>query len=255
MNNCLVTKLKSSVNNESLSKLNVLTIKTKASDSPTLDTQLIVFKVSSNGSASINSTNVGLYKSGISGELLPYPQTLLANNGINSHFENKDGIIEVAGKYDLIIIAAGKNAIFRAKEIYGIPGTIEQLSMKNIEEGEVDATKLSKALDLGKLKYFELPTEGNLVTVNIVNRLSKNTLGEVKTLLDLNDSFCSLFDNSIGLDDIANNVSLTSINFSSLKAGNLSSLSKLTNLTTIIFQDPNQNNGDIMIWVLEYNCC
>ena len=69
MNNCLVTKLKSTVNNEALSKLNVLTIKTKASGSPTLGTQWICIGASENGSISINSPSVGLYQYGISGEL------------------------------------------------------------------------------------------------------------------------------------------------------------------------------------------
>ena len=53
-NNCLVTKLKATVNNEALSKLNVITIKTKTNDSPTLDTQYILIGVSENGSISVN---------------------------------------------------------------------------------------------------------------------------------------------------------------------------------------------------------
>ena len=121
MNNCLVTKLKSSVNNESLSKLNVLTIKTKASDAPTINSQWINIGASGNGSVSVNSTSVGLYQmEGISGPLLPYPQTILANAILQSHFENKDGIIEITGKYNISSLHFGNGAIVRMKEIYGM---------------------------------------------------------------------------------------------------------------------------------------
>ena len=88
MNKCLVTKLKAAVNKDDLSKLNVLTIKIKPVDSPTESTQWIMINTSENGSASINSTNVGLYQSGISGALMPYPCTIQANSSIYSHFEN-----------------------------------------------------------------------------------------------------------------------------------------------------------------------
>ena len=149
MNNCLVTKLKATVNNEALSKLNVLTIKTKATDSPTQVVQWIVFGTSENGSVSINSSSVGLYQSGISGELWPYPYNVPANSRIESHFENKDGIIEVTGKYNLNEIILGNNGTVRIKEIYGIPGTINRLIIRNVEEGEIDAAKLKNALDIG----------------------------------------------------------------------------------------------------------
>lgn len=248
MNNCLVTKLKASVNNESLSKLNVLTIKTKALDSPTLNTQWIAFGTSENGSASINSPSVGLYVSGISGELIPYPINIQANTRIESHFENKDGIIEVTNKYNLKEIVVGDNGTVRIKEIYGIPGTINRLILRNIEEGEVDVTKLANAIDLGKLTEIALPKKGSAMTVNIVNRLSKNFIGEFKAIKTADVSFNSLFD-SIGLDDLANNVTISIIHFYRLKAGNLSSLAKLTNLTSIAFSDNAQNSGDIMDFI------
>ena len=248
MNNCLVTKLKSSVNNESLSKLNVLTIKTKASDSPTLNTQWIGIGASENGSVSINSPSVGLYQSGISGALLSYPLTVQANTGVGSHFENKDGIIEVTGKYNLNSIAVGDNATLRVKEIYGIPGTINRLLLKNIEEGEIDATKLRDTLDLGKLTNFDLPTKTSTLAVDMVNRISKNLIGEFKAITSINVAFCLLFD-SIGLDDLTNNVNVSSIFFHQLNAGNLSSLAKLTKLTTIQFSDFKQNSGDIMDFI------
>ena len=249
MNNCLVTKLKATVNNEALSKLNVLTIKTKVIDSPTINTQWIQIGASGNGSVSINSSNVGLYKgSGISGELYPYPITVPANTILQSHFENKDGIIEVANKYNLNEIVVGRNGTIRIKEIYGIPGTINRLILRNIEEGEVDVAKLRNALDLGKLTAISLPEIGDDVAVDMVNRLSKNTLGEFKAIKTINTSFSLLFD-SIGLDDLINNVSITDISFYQLKAGNLSSLAKLTNLATITFTDREQNNGDIMDFI------
>ena len=248
MNKCLVTTLKAQTNNAALSKYNVLTIKTKSVDSPTLNTQWIGIGTSENGSASINSTSVGLYKTEISGELWPYPYTILANGYNESHFENKDGVIEVTGKYNLSKIVLGESGVVRMKEIYGIPGTIDRLSLKNIEEGEVDVTKLRNALDLGKLTNISLPGSGANLSVDMVNRLSKNIVGEFKAITDANASFCLLFD-SIGLDDLINNVSLTSISFYRLKAGNLSSFAKLTNLQRITFSDNKQNNGDIMDFI------
>lgn len=249
MNKCLVTTLKAQTNNAALSKYNVLTIKTKASDSPTTVTQWINIGASENGSVSINSQSVGLYKTGISGELQPYPYTVLANAAIDSHFENKDGIIEVTGKYNINKIVAGENATFRVKEIYGIPGTINRLILRNIEEGEVDATKLSNALDLGKLTDFILPPKGTGLVADMVNRISKNTLGEFKAITTINAAFCLLFDSGIGLDDLTNKVSVTTISFYQLNAGNLSSLAKLTNLTMINFADGKQNSGDIMDFI------
>ena len=248
MNNCLVTKLKTTVNNESLSKLNVLTIKTKASDSPTVESQWICFGASKNDSVSITSPSVGLYQSGISGELMPYPINIPANTRIESHFENKDGIIEVANKYNLNEIVVGDNGTARMKEIYGIPGTINRLFLKNIEEGEVDVAKLTNAIDLGKLTDIKLPHRGSTMTVDIVNRLSKNFIGEFKAIKAADVSFNSLFD-SIGLDDLANNVTISIIHFYSLMAGNLSSLAKLTNLELIVFTDNRQNSGDIMDFI------
>lgn len=248
MNKCLVTTLKAHTNNEALSKYNVLTIKTKASDSPTVNTQWFGIGASENGSVSINSKSVGLYRTGISGELFPYPYTVLANSYLESHFENKDGIIEVTGKYNLNKIISGYNATFRIKEIYGIPGTIDKLILRNIEEGEIDATKLRNVLDVAKLTDISLPYIGSSLTVDIFNKLSKNTIGEFKAIKQINVPFCSLFD-SIGLDDITNNVSVTLVVFYNLNAGNLSSFAKLINLNTIAFVDSKQNNGDIMDFI------
>ena len=101
MNKCLVTTLKASTNNEALSKYNVLTIKTKASDSPNLEKQWFNIGTVYNGSVSINSPSVGLYKSGISGELLPYPIIVPGSTAFGHAFENKDGIIEITDKYNI----------------------------------------------------------------------------------------------------------------------------------------------------------
>lgn len=245
MNKCLVTTLKAHTNNEALSKYNVLTIKTKVSDAPTVDTQWLQIGASDNGSVSINSSNVGLYKSGISGELLSYPYNITANSEISTHFENKDGIIEVTNKYNINSLISGKNSILRIKEIYGIPGTIKMLNMFNIEEKEIDATRLIKTLDLDNLKVLSL---SNMVSIDIINRVNKNIIGKFKAISLVNNLLCSLFD-SIGLDDLANNINIATINSTVLKAGNLSSLAKLINVTTISFKDNVQNNGDIMDFI------
>lgn len=245
MNKCLVTTLKAQTNNEALSKYNVLTIKIKASDSPTMDTQWFGIGSSINGSISVYSSNVGLYKSGISGELYPYPINITANNKLESHFENKDGIIEVTNKYNLNAIQMGYNATVRMKEIYGIPATIEWLDLKNIEENEIDATRLSNAINRSEINNFVIPT------VTVINKLSKNIVREFKAISSITTDFCSLFDN-LGLDDITNNVSIIYITFTGLNglnAGNLSSLAKLTNLTGIKFEDYKQNKGDIMDFI------
>ena len=249
MNKCLVTTLKAQTNNAALSKYNVLTIKTKVIDSPTIDSQWIRISASENGSVSINSPSVGLYQSGISGELHLYPYTVQANQSLQSHFENKDGIIEVTGKYNLSKISLGESATVMIKDIYGIPGTISRLELQNIEEGEVDVTKLRNALDLGKLTSIILPVSGANLSVDMVNRLSKNTVGEFKAINEITPSFYALFD-SIGLDDLTNNVSITNlVLLAPLNAGNLSSLAKLTNLSRIRFSLYVQNNGDIMDFI------
>lgn len=249
MNKCLVTTLKAHTNNEALSKYNVLTIKTKVSDSPTKVTQWLSVATLGNGSVSINSSSVGVSNTGIGGQILPYPYTVNANAEVHLHFENKDGIIEITGKYNLLKLTVGDSGIVRIKEIYGLSiGTISSLNLYNIEEGEIDVTKLSKVLNLGKLTGITLPNFGNRLTVNIINRLSKNTIGEFKAIRTTSLSFCSLFD-SLGLDDVANNVSIEILGFYKLKAGNLSSLAKLTRIKTIYFDDRVQNTGDIMDFI------
>ena len=245
MNNCLVTKLKATVNNESLSKLNVLTIKTKASDSPTLDSQWIIIGASENGSVSVNSTSVGLYQRGISGALHPYPIDAPANQSIESHFENKDGIIEVTSKYNISKIIVGANGTVRMKEIYGIQGTINRFIIyNNVEEGEIDATKLKNALDIGGLTEIAIHSK-----VNIVNKLNKNTLHEFTALEKFTDGLCYLFKDGLGLDDLANMTSLKTIQSYVIKEGNLSSLAKLTNLESMITTDNHQHSGDIMDFI------
>lgn len=243
MNNCLVTKLKTSVNNEDLSKLNVLTIKTKASDSPTLATQWIGFGASENGSVSINSPSVGLYQNGISGALIPYPIIVPAGAFRESHFENKAGIIEVTDKYNLKMIVGGNNATFRIKEIYGIPGTISDLAIRNSEEGEIDVIKLLNSINISQLTRCILPS-----SVNIINRISANRVAEFISINNINPSFNSLFKN-LRLNDLANNVNVMEIHFGSLIGGNLSSFAKMTKLNSIIFLKDYQNTGDIMDFI------
>ena len=243
MSNCLVTKLKTSVNNEDLSKLNVLTIKTKASDSPTLDTQFIGFSASENGSVSINSPSVGLYKTGISGELWPYPIIVPAGTFKYSHFENKAGIIEVTDKYNLKVIVGGDNATFRIKEIYGIPGTISDLAIRNSEDGEIDVIKLLNSINISQLTRCILPS-----SVNIINRISANRVAEFISINNINPSFNCLFKN-LRLNDLANNVNVMDIHFGYLIGGNLSSFAKMTKLNSIIFLQESQNTGDIMDFI------
>lgn len=244
MNKCLVTTLKAHTNNEALSKYNVLTIKTKSSDSPTLETQWFGIGASENNSVSINSPSVGIYKSGISGELYPYPIPIVANGYFESHFENKDGIIEVTGKYNLNTILLGSNATVRMKEIYGIPGTIARIQIYNFEEGEIDATKFKNALNIRCPIDISLPLESN-----VINKLNKNTLHEFTGIEKFNDSINILLEDGLGLDDLANITSLKKISCYSMKEGNLSSLAKLTNLESIDFSDDHQNSGDIMDFI------
>lgn len=244
MNNCLVTKLKASVNNEDLSKLNVLTIKTKASDSPTTATQWFDIAASENGPISINSPSVGLYKSGISGELHSYPLIIPANLNISSYFENKDGIIEVTGKYNINNIRLGDNASVRIKEIYGIPGTITSLILRNVEEGVIDVAKLKNALNIGGLTTIEVP-----LNANIINKLNKNTLSEFTRIGSIFDGTSMLFEGGLVLDDLANVTTLKAIIVHFTKEGNLSSLAKLTNLTRIYLFDTAQHKGDIMDFI------
>ena len=245
MNKCLVTTLKAQTNNAALSKYNVLTIKTKVVDSPTLDSQFIQIGASENGGISVNSSSVGLYKTEISGELLPYPYTVLANGRLFSHFENKDGIIEVTGKYNINSVTVGISGIVRINEFYGIPGTIKNLVVYNIEEEEVDATKLCNALNISTVSNLIFP----ISQVNVINKLSKNRIVEFASFESTTKVFCKLFED-FGLDDLANNVNLTSISFNNgVKGGNLSSLAKLTKLRKIGFGDLSQTTGDIMDFI------
>lgn len=244
MNKCLVTTLKAQTNNEALSKYNVLTIKTKSTDSPSLDNQWLIIGASENGSISINSPSVGLYESGISGNLWTYPRNVGANEYLHTYFENKNGIIEVSNKYNISKIVLGTNGTVRIKEIYGIPGTIDRLIITHIEEGEIDVAKLKNALNIGGLTYIEMPLD-----VNIINKLNKNVLHEFTSVESITDGMLILFKEELGLDDLANVTSIKTIASYSLKGGNLSSLAKLTNLTSFIFEESHQNKGDIMDFI------
>lgn len=243
MNNCLVTKLKSTVNNEGLSKLNVLTIKTKTIDSPTVNTQR--FRVEAyKMSVLVNSESVGVYKTGISGELLPYPYTVFpdAPNALEKNIENKDGTIEITGKYNIKEIIVGNCGTVRMKEIYGIPN-LSRIVIKNIEEGDID---ISRLFDPARRSKF---TEINLPDVNFVNKLSKNTIREFSSIENIIDSVGLLFDDYLSIDDLADNVNIKEIVNQYMKAGNVSSLAKLTKLQTIQFISDAQNNGDIMDFI------
>lgn len=180
MNKCLVTTLKAQTNNEALSKYNVLTIKTKSVDSPTLDSQWIGIGASEKGSVSVNSSSVGLYQgANISGALMPYPVNVPANTSLHSHFENKDGIIEIIGKYNIKSLHFGRGAIVRIKEIYGmLPGTITGITINNSEEREIDANKFVNIMNRSKIVDFLIPST-NMV---VVNKLSKDSIGEFKAL-------------------------------------------------------------------------
>lgn len=243
MNKCLVTTLKASTNNDALSKYNVLTIKIKASDSPTMNTQWFDIGANSVGNVEINSNTVGLFKSeGISGEVLSYPVIVNASDYIDSHFENKDGIIEVTNKYNVSRILLGYNASVRIKEIYGLPATIENLLVRNIEEKYIDVTRLCNSINISKVTEITLPI------VNYVNKLSKDVVNSFVNIESANNSFCSLFDN-IGLNDLSNLTNIKNLECTYLNEGELSSLAKWTNLSRITFSSSHLNSGDIMDFI------
>lgn len=245
MNKCLVTTLKAHTNNEALSKYNVLTLKIKAVDSPTSNTQYLGIGAVKDSSVLINSTNVSLYADWTNKVLFPYPHAVTSTNE-NAWYENKDGILEITGKYNLIRLSLQENIIVRVKELYGIPATLEDLALRSIEEKEIDATKLCNAVNLSKITALEVPVNES-VTIN--NKLSKNRVSEFIGMSYVYSGFCSLFDN-LGLDDLINNVNIQILYCNRyLKGGNLSSLAKLTNLNTITFDTEIQNNGDIMDFI------
>ena len=245
MNNCLVTKLKSSVNNESLSKLNVITLKIKAISQEDIFGQIIALGASSSGEVLINSNNIGLYKSGISGELLPYPVKIPANTLFDSHFENKDGVIEIIGKYNLNSLAFEGMATLRARELYGLPdGCINrQLIVRKFEEDEFDATKI--VAKINKATIFDLAVPTNKT---VINKVPASVIGSFVKITNAYDVFNILFDNPT-LNDYVECVNLTTIHTALIKGGNLSSLRKMKKLNMIIFWDTNQNSGDIMDFI------
>ena len=239
MNKCLVTTLKASTNNEALSKYNVLTVKIKAMDTENIYSQILIVGVSSAGSVSINSKNVGLYKSGISGELLPCPITLGANEGISSHFENKNGTIEISGKYNIEQLAFESTVILRARELYGLPdGCLRKLIFKTIEENEIDATRIVSKVDVSSVERLYIPTN-----VSVINKLTAATAGNFIKIQYIEAGFDVLFD-GLTLEDIVNCIGVTTI--SNPLTGNISSLRKMTKLNSISFFDNKQCSGDIM---------
>lgn len=242
MNKCLVTTLKAQTNNEALSKYNVLTIKIKASDSPTMNTQWFDIGATSAGDVEINSNTVGLFISGISGGVMSYPVIAYAGNYIDSHFENKDGVIEITNKYNVSRILLGHNASVRIKEIYGLPATIENLIVRNIEEKYIDVTRLCNSINISKVTEITLPI------VNYVNKLSKDVVNSFVNIESANNSFCSLFDN-IGLNDLSNFTNIKILECTYLNEGELSSLAKWTNLIRITFSSSHLNSGDIMDFI------
>lgn len=240
---CLVTKLKASTGNEALSKYNVLTIKTKAVESPNINSQWIGFGPYNDGDViSVNSTNVGLYKSGISGELYPYP--LNASTYIDTHLENKDGVIEITGKYNLGHLIAGPNCTVRMREIYGIPMLKGNVVIRNIEEEEFDSTKFLSILDKGNITSITVP---NLPEIYI-NKVPGSNIGLFTKLGSIGKNLLNLFDNA-SVDDVANCVGLQTFSLEGFKPGKLSSFAKLINLTTLIFANDTQLMGDIMDFI------
>ena len=242
MNKCLVTTLKASTNNEALSKYNVLTVKIKAMDTEDIYSQIFAVGASGAGGVSINSKDVGLYKSGISGELLPYPITLNANGGINSHFENKDGTIEISGKYNIVTLAFEYPVILRARELYGLPDRcFSKLMFKSIEENEIDATRIVSKVNVSSLERLSIP-----INVRIINKLTAATAGNFTKIQMIEDGFVYLFD-GLTLENIVNCIGVTTI--ATPLTGNISSLRKMTKLGSISFFDNKQCSGDIMDFI------
>lgn len=240
---CLVTKLKASTGNEALSKYNVLTIKTKAVESPNIMSQMLAVGPYKEGDAiSVNSPNVGLYQSGISGELLPYPWNV--SSLVESHFENKDGVIEITGKYSLGQLAVGKSGTVRMKEIYGIPMLKGIISIGNIEEEEFDAAKFFSILDKGNITSLVIP---NLPSIYI-NKVPGNNIGLFTKIEYIGNSFSNLFDKP-SIDYVANCVGLKTLIMGNLQPGKLSSFAKLINIQTLSFADQTQLTGDIMDFI------
>lgn len=241
---CLVTKLKASTGNEALSKYNVLTIKTKAVESPTIDTQWIAFGPYNDGDViSVNSPNVGLYKSDISGELLPYPYNTSSYN--QSHFENKDGVIEITGKYNIGQLAVGSSGTVRMKEIYGIPMLKVSVVINNIEEEEFDAAKFLSILDKGSIMSLFVP---DVTKVKYINKVPGSNIGLFTKLASTLGNWPYLFDNP-SVDDLANCVSLTNVYCRFFKPGKLSAFAKLKNINMVSFSDSVQLTGDIMDFI------
>lgn len=241
---CLVTKLKASTGNEALSKYNVLTIKTKAVDSPNQNTQWFGFGPYTNGDTlSVNSPNVGLYKSGFSGELLPYPFNTTSYNG--HCFENKDGVIEITGKYKLGQLVVGSSGIVRMREIYNIPMLKGDIAINNIEEEEVDSAKFLSILDKSNIISLTLPSASK---VEYINKVPSSNIGLFTKLKELIPPFSYLFDNP-SIDDTANCVSLQKLFCTGFKPGKLSSFAKLINLKMVSFNEGVQLTGDIMDFI------
>lgn len=242
MNKCLVTTLKAQTNNEALSKYNVLTLKIKALDTENIYGQIFSIGVSGAGGVSINSKDVGLYKSGISGELLPYPITLNANGSISSHFENKDGTIEISGKYNIVALAFEAPVILRARELYGLPdGCFRRLVFKSIEENEIDATRIVSKVNVSSIDRLNISTN-----VRVINKLTAATAGNFTKIQVIEAGFFCLFD-YLTLENIVNCIEVTMI--TNALTGNISSLRKMTKLNSIVFHNTQQCSGDIMDFI------
>ena len=245
MNKCLVTTLKAQTNNEALSKYNVLTVKIKAASQENMFAQVIALGASSSGEVLINSNNIGLYKSGISGELLPYPVKIPANTSFNRYFENKDGVIEIIGKYNLNSLVFEDMATLKARELYGLPdGCInKQLIVRNFEEDEFDATKIVAKINKATVTTLYVP-----FNKTIINKVPASVIGSFVKITNANEAFNILFDKPT-LNDYVECVNLTIIRMSTIKGGNLSSLRKMIKLSEITFWNTNQNSGDIMDFI------
>lgn len=231
MAQCLVTKLKGTVNNNSLPKIGELRIKFRKVSSPSVDSQYLNLSI-------INTQSITIVGDGYftDSTLSQNKGTTLSITGNNNivYVSNTNCEVSIPNKYNITDLNLGNNS----KRIFNKELDLDQLKYSPLNSINAPYVNLIGGLDSLKniTSLMSIIMQGSNVTGNI-SSLKNLTL--LKTLDLVNTNVIGDLDNLKGL------TSLTSIYLNNTNiAGDISSLSGLTSLNNLSLGNTNAI-GDI----------
>lgn len=217
---CLVTKLKGTVNNDSLPKIGELRIKFRKVSRPSVDSQYL--NLSTVGTQSITIVGDGYFTDSTLSQNKGTTLSITGNNNI-VYVSNTNCEVSIPNKYNITDLNLGNNS----KKIFNKELDLDQLKCSPLNSINVPYVNLIGGLDDLKniTSLMSIIMQGSNVTGNI-SSLKNLTL--LKTLNLSNTNVIGDLDNLKGITSLSS-IILSNTNI----AGDISSLSGLTLLNNL----------------------